>query len=271
MPRQKSSPKSTFCLPIRLLIAALAFLLAAGGALASVTLAWDPNLEPDVAGYRLYYGAVSGTYSQMLDVGPATVATIAGLDKDTPYYFVVTAINLQGQESAPSDEVMFELSGNEPPIVQMQPTGEFNRGTPVQLSAFASDMDGVVAKVEFYRGSEKLGEANSAPFSATWEQAPAGNHEITAIAYDDAGASSASEELRLAVKELAIGAMERLPDGSCQFRVTGAVGKSNRIYASTDLVNWTLVATEVNYEGTLVVTDPEAADLPSRFYKVQAD
>lgn len=184
---------------------------------------------------------------------------------------MVTAYNNQGQESAPSDEVMFELAGNEPPTVQLRPAGEFNRGTPIDLTADASDSDGVVAKVEFYRGNEKVGEANSAPFQARWNDAPAGDHVITAIAYDDSGASTSSGEIRLPVKQLAIQKMERLPDGSCQFRVSGAVGKTNWIYASSDLENWKLVASAVNTDGALVVVDPEAVDLPTRFYRVKAE
>ena len=36
---------------------------------AQVTLEWDPNAEPDLAGYKVYYGYASGNYSQVIDVG----------------------------------------------------------------------------------------------------------------------------------------------------------------------------------------------------------
>ena len=35
----------------------------------AVTVAWDANPETDIAGYKLYLGTVSGTYSQIQDVG----------------------------------------------------------------------------------------------------------------------------------------------------------------------------------------------------------
>jgi hypothetical protein len=42
---------------------------------AKVTLAWDPNREPSLAGYKLYHGFSSGNYvgSQRLDKGTTTV------------------------------------------------------------------------------------------------------------------------------------------------------------------------------------------------------
>ncbi len=34
---------------------------------AQVILAWDPDLYPDVAGYRVYYGTTSGSYQFKVD------------------------------------------------------------------------------------------------------------------------------------------------------------------------------------------------------------
>jgi hypothetical protein len=74
---------------------------------ASVTLAWDPNSEPDVAGYKLYYGKASGTYESVVDVGNQTTYTILGfLDRET-CYFAVMAYNVYGLESGFSDEVSY--------------------------------------------------------------------------------------------------------------------------------------------------------------------
>ena len=36
---------------------------------AAITLVWDPNIEPDLAGYKLYYGNASGNYINTVDVG----------------------------------------------------------------------------------------------------------------------------------------------------------------------------------------------------------
>ena len=41
----------------------LLLLCAAAGDAAQVTVGWDPNTEPDIAGYKVYYGTVSRNYS----------------------------------------------------------------------------------------------------------------------------------------------------------------------------------------------------------------
>jgi len=71
---------------------------------ASVTLAWPASADPSVVGYKLYYGVASGAYTQTLDVGPATTATISNLIAGTRYYFAATAYNASGVESPFSNE-----------------------------------------------------------------------------------------------------------------------------------------------------------------------
>jgi hypothetical protein len=74
---------------------------------ASVTLAWDPNSEPDVAGYRVYYGKALGNYEAVIDVGNQTTYSISDLEDGEAYYFVVTAYDLLGRESDFSSELKY--------------------------------------------------------------------------------------------------------------------------------------------------------------------
>jgi hypothetical protein len=73
----------------------------------SITLAWDPNSEPDLAGYKLYYGTAKGAYEFAIDAGNQTTYTIPGFQEREDYYFAVTAYNVYGLESAFSDEVSY--------------------------------------------------------------------------------------------------------------------------------------------------------------------
>ena len=66
---------------------------------AQVTLTWDPNSEPDLAGYDIYYGTASGNYQWKTDVGNVTTYTLNGLNIGVTYYFAATAYNTQGLES----------------------------------------------------------------------------------------------------------------------------------------------------------------------------
>jgi len=95
--------------PGRLLIWGLIILVCSAFAIeaAVVTLAWDVSSSPNIAGYRLYSGTTSGVYSQTIEVGNATSTLVSNLVTGKTYFFVVTAYNAMGVESAPSNEVSY--------------------------------------------------------------------------------------------------------------------------------------------------------------------
>jgi len=74
----------------------------------TVTLAWDANTEPDLAGYKVCWGRSSGHYD---NTPVPTVAPSANPTFTTPalpngtWYFAVTAYNTAGLESGYSNEV----------------------------------------------------------------------------------------------------------------------------------------------------------------------
>ncbi len=73
------------------------------GTITSVTLEWDQNSEPDIAGYNVYYGRASGDYARLETVTEPT-ATI-GVRGNKAVYFAITAFTTDGVESPLSDEV----------------------------------------------------------------------------------------------------------------------------------------------------------------------
>ncbi|GKS58349.1 hypothetical protein YTPLAS18_18760 [Nitrospira sp.] len=75
----------------------------------AVTLAWDPNPETDIAGYKVYVGTKSGRYGPPISLGNVTTYTFANLEPGSTYYFVVTAYDKSGNESSPSSEVSTTL------------------------------------------------------------------------------------------------------------------------------------------------------------------
>lgn len=83
----------------------------------SITVRWNPNSEPDLAGYKVYYGTTSGRYSEVIDVNLTTVAVVDGLQPATRYYFVVTAYDSAGNESEPSEEVYASTLDQTPPTL----------------------------------------------------------------------------------------------------------------------------------------------------------
>jgi hypothetical protein len=77
------------------------------GHAAEVTLSWDKNAEADVAGYKVFSGTSSGSYTNYIDVGNWTTCTISGLQEGKTYYYAAKAYNTAGQESGFSNEVSY--------------------------------------------------------------------------------------------------------------------------------------------------------------------
>lgn len=76
-----------------------------------VSLAWDPSVSEDVAGYKIYYGNSSGSYDSFRTVTNQTSYTVTGLSSGT-YYFAVTAFDSAGNESGYSNEVSAVVGGS---------------------------------------------------------------------------------------------------------------------------------------------------------------
>ena len=89
------------------------FLLVTPAGAYDLMLQWDPNSEPDVAGYVLYVddGTSVSTYEYfdtypLADIDPDNPSSIiTGLQTDQDYYFVLTAYDAEGNESDFSEEI----------------------------------------------------------------------------------------------------------------------------------------------------------------------
>ena len=91
------------------------------GAAGTVTLAWNPNPEPNLAGYNLYYGTTPGSYAHRVPLGSITTHTVSNLAPGMSYYFVVTAINVTGLESDPSNEITVTVPHQRPMGIEVGP------------------------------------------------------------------------------------------------------------------------------------------------------
>lgn len=83
------------------LVMALLFSLSAM-AQVDVQVTWAANTEPDLAGYRVWWGTQPGVYPNSQEAGAATNDIINGLSEGTTYYIAVTAYDLADNESAKS-------------------------------------------------------------------------------------------------------------------------------------------------------------------------
>jgi len=111
-------------------------------------------------------------------------------------------------------------AANKSPTVSLTspPAGTvFTAGNPVSLTATATDPDGAIVKVEFYRsGTILIGTSTSAPFTATWSASIAGTHSLTAKAYDNRNGTATSSSVTITV------VANQLPSVSLIAPVSGA-------------------------------------------------
>jgi fibronectin type 3 domain-containing protein len=75
-----------------------------------VTLQWDASVTPTVTGYKVYYGLESRLYGTPITIGNITTYTVTALGAGT-FFFAVTAIDAQGNESDFSNEVSQVILG----------------------------------------------------------------------------------------------------------------------------------------------------------------
>jgi hypothetical protein len=93
---------------------------------------------------------------------------------------------------------------NQPPTVSLTSpsnAASFTLPVTIPLAATAADVDGHVTKVEFFRGTTKLGEVTTAPYARQWTPSSPGTYTLTAIATDNAGATTTSSPRTIRIKK----------------------------------------------------------------------
>jgi type IV pilus assembly protein PilY1 len=115
---------------LALLILVFTLVLCQSALAAQIKLAWDANTESDLAGYKVYYGTSSKSYTGSVDVGNVTSYTLTGLQGGQTYYITITAYNSSGSESGYSGEVSgvatetAPVGSETPPTVTPSPSPE---------------------------------------------------------------------------------------------------------------------------------------------------
>ena len=101
-----------------------------------------------------------------------------------------------------SSAVSITVNPNVPPTVGLtSPAGGANFSAPaaITLTASASDVDGTITKVDFYRGSTLIDTDTTAPFQITWSNVAVGSYSLTAKATDNSGGVTTSGAVSITV------------------------------------------------------------------------
>jgi hypothetical protein len=93
-------------------------------------------------------------------------------------------------------------AANKPPLVALTTYGtNFIAPATIRLTATAADPDGQVARVEFFSGTMRVHTDTTAPYTFAWSNVAAGTYSLTAVAFDNDGASASSAPVVLTVQK----------------------------------------------------------------------
>ncbi len=95
----------------------------------SSTVVWEGSSSPDVAGYAVYYGVSGGLDTNRYDAGLSLSVTITGLLPATTYFFYVVVYDAYGDESPPSNVLLYTT----PPISPLQLSPSANGTMNIQF------------------------------------------------------------------------------------------------------------------------------------------
>jgi hypothetical protein len=156
----------------------------------AATLAWDPNPEPDIAGYRVSYGTQSGNHTVSIEVGNVTTYEFLP-PQSQRYYIVVQARNTAGLLGPKSNEVMYDAQApaNLPPSLTQPANQSSVQHTSVTLALTATDPEG--APLTFSATGLPPGlNINSATGHIAGTVTTAGDFTVTATVSDGSLATS---------------------------------------------------------------------------------
>jgi hypothetical protein len=97
--------------------------LTADAADGQAFLEWNPGLEDDLAGYRVYRRAPEGSRFEWVTAKPieGTTFTDTGLTNGMAYRYRVTSVLREGEESEPSNEIAVDPHATVAPVVTEGP------------------------------------------------------------------------------------------------------------------------------------------------------
>ena len=163
------------------------------------TLSNDPEGESITYNWEQVYGPSTINFSDSSITSPEISNLTEGV-----YKIKLTVSD--GTYSA-SDDVLVIVSetGNSTPSISITSPNEgasFEEGTDINITTTATDLDGTITLVEFFDGTEKIGEDTSEPFSFTLTNAEVGEHQISAIATDNNSDQGTSQVVTITVNEV---------------------------------------------------------------------
>ena len=138
------------------------------------------------------------------------------------------------------------------------------------LKATASDADNGVTNVQFFQGTNSLGNVLLAPYLWTRSNLGAGDYTFSAVA-NDGGGLQATNAIAIHIVQptaITLGSPWRLSSNSFQFSYSADVGLTYAVLRSADLSNWTGLSTNQAATNLVGYSDMSATNRVE-FYRVR--
>ena len=161
---------------------------------------------------------------------------------------------------------------NAPPTVVITSPADgsiFTSPATFTIAYNAADSDGTISKVELFDGNKLIYTDTNAPFaSITGNNFAAGFHRYHLRAYDNRGAATTSNPLRLAIRpSQGVGAIAGTTTKRFELALTTTNSGSYRVEYSTNLVNWTSLGSLESLSNSVYFSDSTITNHPRRFYR----
>ena len=142
-------------------------------------LSWDPNPEPDLAGYRVHLGRLPGALAQNSDVGNVTQVSCSrvGATLNGQWFVAVTAYNARGIESPSSIQLPFELTALPPPL----PLTQVSEPAAVELTVREPGFQLSWVDTNLYQASHRIEMTTS--LDSNWSTLTMVQPGITRLSY----------------------------------------------------------------------------------------
>lgn len=252
----------------RYLVAALLLLggLLPAFATQSVTFVWDPISDPSAVGYNVYFGTASHVYTNKVSVGNVSTATVTGLVEGATYYFAACTYNAQNQESDLSDEIVYtvplSVPGQPPVIVALTATNTAIVGQQVTFNVATSGTNSM--SYQWSCNNNSIPAATNA--TLTLNNVTPGQSGTYYVTVSDAAGTTNSSSVTLTVYPTTAPTLTSVQhvNGMFTLSLTGVTNYQYIVQASTDLLNWVPVSTNV---APFTFVDVASAQFSQRFYR----
>ena len=178
-----------------------------------------------------------------------------------------------GGASTVSSPVVIVVTSNRPPVVTLlTPTNGAAFFVPFNLAINASafDLDGTVAEVDLYAGTNLLAALTNTPYALVWTNPPPGTYLLSATAIDNLGATTSTPLVTITVSlpaPVQLGSPLLTDLGQFQLPLAGQTNGNVIVEASTNLEDWLPLGTLSLPNGTNLFLDAQSTNFTYRFYR----